>query len=364
MPTPTTAKTIRSKDTTKKPTHGEELSELPFKENYPIAGTSVRLYDELQFDTRIGTLSFTHDFANGYPTTVTVEKLYDERDFQRATQIYLWALPFISFGEVEHVLMQAPGAADGDIIRVDTVPAIQRFLTGNATTPYLMAWLNLDKSGPYVIEIPAGAAAGFVDDMWQRPVTDLGLPGPDKGQGGKFLLLGPDQAAPQGTHDFIVVQSTTVNNLWLLRLLSPEAAQRDAMLAKIRLYPFSQRANPPATKVVSLGGGTSIANAPRGFAFWEALAQWINKEPVQERDRIMMAMLRSVGIEKGKPFNPDARMKKLLAEATLVGEAMAKVNDFDKRDMQLAHYVDGVHWDIALALDPSQETKFYTQLDE
>src|SRR5271168_5538165 len=92
MPTPTTAKTIRSKDTTKKPTHGEELSELPFKENYPIAGTSVRLYDELQFDTRIGTLSFTHDFANGYPTTETVEKLYDERDFQRATQIYLWAL--------------------------------------------------------------------------------------------------------------------------------------------------------------------------------------------------------------------------------------------------------------------------------
>jgi len=332
-----------------------------------LVGTLALLTTSVQADdinTRIGTLSFTHDFANGYPTTVTVEKLYDERDFQRATQIYLWALPFISFGEVEHVLMQAPGAADGDIIRVDTVPAIQRFLTGNATTPYLMAWLNLDKSGPYVIEIPAGAAAGFVDDMWQRPVTDLGLPGPDKGQGGKFLLLGPGQAAPQGTQDFIVVQSTTVNNLWLLRLLSPEAAQRDAMLAKIRLYPFSQRANPPATKVVSLGGGTSIANAPRGLAFWEALAQWINKEPVQERDRIMMAMLRSVGIEKGKPFNPDAHMKKILTEATLVGEAMAKANDFDKRDMQLAHYVDGVHWDIALALDPSQETKFYTQLDE
>src|SRR5271168_2377843 len=238
-------------------------------------------------NTRIGTLSFTHDFADGYPTKETVAKLFDERDFQRATQLYLWALPMVSLGEVEQVLATVPGAAHGDIMRADTVPAIRRFLTGNATTPYLMAWLNLEKSGPYVIEIPAGAAAGFVDDLWQRPVTDLAFPGPDKGQGGKFLLLGPNQAAPEGTQGFIILRSTTVNNLWLLRLLSPDAQQREAMLAKIRLYPFSQRATPPATKVLSLGGGASIANAPRGFAYWEKLASWISEEPVQERDRIM-----------------------------------------------------------------------------
>jgi len=85
---------------------------------------------------------------------------------------------------------------------------------------------------------------------------------------------------------------------------------------------------------------------------------------VQERDRIMMAMLRSLGIEKGKPFQPDARMQKLLTEATLVGEAMAKVNDYEKRDMPLAHYADGSQWELALCLDPSQETENYTQLDE
>jgi len=317
-----------------------------------------------EIETRIGTLSFTHDFANGYPTKETVEKIYDERDFQRACQIYLWAMPFVSFGEVEHVLMTAPGAAYGDLIRVDTVPAIQRFLTGNATTPYLMSWLNLEKSGPYVCELPAGPSAGFVNDMWQRPVTDMGFPGPDKGQGGKFLILGPGQAEPEGAKDFIVVRSTTVNNLWLLRLLVPEAKAREAMLGKIRLYPFSQRANPPATKVISLGGGDSLANAPRGFAFWDKLARLIDEEPVQERDRIMMGMLKSLGMEKGKPFNPDARMKKILTDATLVGEAMAKANDFDKRDMELSHYADGVHWHVSLCLDPSQETANYTLLDE
>jgi hypothetical protein len=316
-------------------------------------------------NTRIGKLSFTHDFANGYPTKETVEKLYDERDFQRATQAYLWALPMVTFGEVEHVLMQAPGAANGDIISVVDFPDLSRFLTANATTPYTMAWLNLEKSGPYVIELPAGQIAGFVDDLWQRPVTDLGEPGPDKGQGGKYLVLGPGQTAPEGAKGFIVVHSSTVNNLLLLRVLATDPKERQATLEKIRLYPLSQQANPPATKVLRLDkGGRSLANAPRSMAYWETLSRLINEEPVHERDRMMMAMLRPLGIEKGKPFNPNARQKKILTEAALVGEAMAKANDFDKRQMELSHYADGSRWDFALVLNVNQEAEFYTQLDE
>ena len=87
-------------------------------------------------------------------------------------------------------------------------------------------------------------------------------------------------------------------------------------------------------------------------------------EPVHERDRIMMGMLRSLGIEKGKPFKPDERQKKILAEATLVGEAMAKANDFEKRGMETGHYADGSHWHFALLLNPNQETPNYTQMDE
>jgi len=318
-----------------------------------------------EIDTRIGKLSFTHDFANGYPTKETVERLYDERDFQRACQAYLWALPLVSAGEIEHVYMQAPGAAYGGITSVAKFPELSRFLTANATTPYTLTWLNLEKEGPYVIELPAGPTAGFVDDLWQRPVTDLGLPGPDKGQGGKYLVLGPGQTAQAGTEGYTIVQSSTFNNFVILRLLSTDPQERQTMLGRIRFYPFSRRANPPGTSLTYLDqGGRSLANAPRGLHYWVKLSRWVNEEPVQERDRIMMAMLRSIGIEKGKPFNPDAREKKILVEAALVGEAMAKANDFDKRRMELSHYDDSVHWHFSLALDISQESEFYTQLDE
>jgi hypothetical protein len=314
-------------------------------------------------ETRIGKLTFTCDFANGYPTPETVEKLYDERDFQRACQAYLWALPFVSCGEVERVLMQAPGAAHGDIVLVETYADLSRFLTANATTPYAAFWLNLARNGPCVLEIPAGPSAGLVDDLWQRPVTDVGLPGPDKGQGGRFLVVGPGQNPPPNVDGYKVVRSATFNNLAFIRLLSEDDKERQAMLEKVRIYPFGERTNPPATKVLRLKeGGRSVANAPRGMEYWERLAHWIDEERVEERDRAMMAMLRSIGIEKGKPFRPDGRLKKILTEAALVGEAMAKANDFDKRQMPLAHYRHGSRWDLALCLDVNQEADFYTEL--
>ena len=61
------------------------------------------------FDTRIGALQFTHDFANGYPTSETLEKLFDERDFQRACQAYLWALPLVGFAQFQHAASANPG---------------------------------------------------------------------------------------------------------------------------------------------------------------------------------------------------------------------------------------------------------------
>ena len=149
-----------------------------------------------------------------------------------------------------------------------------------------------------------------------------------------------------------------------LRILETDPEKAERLQKQLRFYPYAQRENPPPNRVMRPGGKKYSQAQPRGLAYWERLADALNREPVQERDRMMMAMLRPLGIEKGKPFNPNERQKKILTEAALVGEAMAKANDFDKRQMELSHYKDGVQWHLSLALDPSQEAEFYTQLDE
>ena len=150
-------------------------------------------------ETRIGKLEFTHDFANGYPTDESVEKLYDEIDFQRASQAYLWSLPIVSFAEWQKAHEETFGAKSGDVVVYDNYLAKLGILTANATTPYIISFFNLDETGPMVVEMPAGAVAGFADDMWQRPLIDMGQTGPDKGQGGTYVILGPGQQADRSS---------------------------------------------------------------------------------------------------------------------------------------------------------------------
>jgi hypothetical protein len=314
-------------------------------------------------ETRIGKLSFTHDFANGYPTKETVQKLYDERDFQRACQLYLWALPIVAFAQGQEQARTLFGAGELDLFLANGYQEVSGILTPNVVTPYMGGSPDLAKTGPLVIEVPAGPMAGLVNDFWQRPVSDLGLAGPDQGKGGRFLLLGPGQTVPQ-TEGFIVVNSSTLNVSIFIRNLETDPGKAERLQKQFRFYPYAQRENPPVNHVRGSEGKKYSQTQPRGLAYWERLADILNREPVQERDRIMMAMLRPLGIEKDKPFRPDERQKKILTDAALVGEAMARANDFDKRQMELSHYKDGVQWHLSLCLDPSQEAEFYTQLDE
>ena len=154
------------------------------------------------------------EIKNGYPTNETVTKLYDALDFQRATQAYIWALPYMAMTEWQRWTREEFGA--GNLGYVDYFDFKDKLgiLTANATTPYAQAFPNLAESGPLVFEIPAGATAGGLIDFWQRPITDTGQLGPDKGNGGKYLILGPGQPeitpAPEG---YFVFRSPT-NNMW------------------------------------------------------------------------------------------------------------------------------------------------------
>jgi len=202
--------------------------------------------------------------------------------------------------------------------------------------------------------------------MWQRPIEDFGQTGPDKQQGGKFLILGPGQVDPRETtganaesKKYFVLRSPTFSVCFFFRSLDPDPAKGQQWIENLRFYSYDQRANPPASKILTPGGKPWSQTQPRGLAYWESLANIINKEPVIERDRVMMGMLKPVGIEKGKPFNPDARQKKLLEQAALVGEAMAKTITFAKR-FDGARYRPDTRWAYGLLGNPEQESEFYT----
>jgi hypothetical protein len=318
--------------------------------NYVPAQESIR--------TRIGELSFTHDFANGYPTTSTQKLLFDEMDFQRACQAYLWSIPIVSMAQWKHAFQEQLGAKDGQIVYQESYEDKLGGLTYNATTPCALVFIDLS-NGPWVIVIPKGEIRGAANDFWQIGIAQMTKPG-------KYLLVGPGQDIPKDAkrEGFEVVEMTTMNVMPGLRLMPKDPDERLAILKKIEIYPYAERTNPKPRGYITPGGKPWLAAHPRGLAYWERLADIINREPVHERDRYFMAMLKPLGIEKGKQFKPNSRQKKILEEATLVGEAMAKANDFFNPRIEDSHYVKGSNWEYATVCTPNQRRKYYDDLDE
>ncbi len=309
-------------------------------------------------ESRLGKI----ELKNGFPTDETVKKLYDDIDFQRACQAYLWALPLTSMWEWQREHRETFGAADLDYVDYLTFTDKLGLLTANATTPYIMAFPSL-KDGPLVFEVPAGPTAGGFTDFWQRPISDSGQTGPDKGAGGKYLILGPDDPdmRPDG---YYVFRSATVNIWSAHRALDPDPARSRALIDALRIYPYSQRDNPPATRHVKPNGRAWTGAQPQGLAYWEGLAAIINEEPVHERDRMIMGMLQPLGIEKGRPFEPDLRQRAILIEAAQVGEVMARTIGYAKR-FEGARVWPDKKWEFSLFLkETSQELPDRTQFDE
>jgi hypothetical protein len=321
-----------------------------------ISGGPV-LAEPTKIDSRIGELEFTKDFENGYPTDETVKKLYDEMDFQRATQAYMWSIPLIGFVYWQIHQADELGLKNGQLLYMETYDEKVCCLTLNATTPYVTGFVDLQELGPYVIEVPPGdQVRGAVSDMWQIQVTQMTRPG-------KYLFVGPYQEVPAGAEsEGYIINHSPMNNFFVGIRLMPEGEKaRLALLNQIKIYPFSERKKPKKMDHIR-PKKEWYAHQPRSMDYWKALHTSINREPVREMDRYYMAMLKKLGIEKGKPFKPDARQKKILTDALVVGEAMAKANDFSKR-LDKAHYRDGSHWDFATTANWNSRTEYYQELD-
>jgi len=305
------------------------------------------------------------EFIGGYPTNKDdVQKLYDEMDLQRATQAYMWSYPVVSF----QTFYEGPKEKGLDwfdfIIADDFGNSNSLILTANTTTIYIQSNLTL-KNGPVVLEVPNSPFVGMIDDFWQRSLTDVGLAGPDKSKGAKYFIVPPGYTGEIPSEGYIIIKATQNSHNFMIRGLvqNGDVAATVASLKTTKLYPWSDRKAPKPNKFVSLTNADINTIPTPGLAYWQSLSNYINDNPVEERDRFVMASLKYLGIEKGKPFNPDERQKKILIEGAKLGDAMSRATLFAPRIANAKVWEDR-SWKWAVLLNPDQRSENYEQIDE
>lgn len=315
-------------------------------------------------ETRIGTLKF----EQGFPTEETKNKVFDEIDYQRAVQAYLWAYPAVSFQSIMIEAKRAFGLDLNDLGIADNfIDTKSLWLTANDVTIYALANIDLGKQGPVVVDIPPGAIVGIIDDFWQRSLADIGLPGPYGDKGGKFLILPPGYSGEVPQTGYAVLKGTMNNYNAMVRgiIVNNDKDAAVQNVKRVKIYPLSESGNPKPNKFVSISGAVINTLPPPGLDYWERLWMFINNNPVQEHDRFYMAMLKPLGIEKGKTFQPDARQRKILEEATRIGDAMGRVMLFDGPERFTGiHAFASTNWHWVILVKPTQETETYSQVDE
>ena len=304
-----------------------------YKYETPIA-PGVAVPDKIK--SPIGTL----DLSYGYPLPETVRKIYDNLDASRALQAYLLAIPVVNQAGMRASLRQFGPDNQTDVIWEDLVDARTVELTANDNTIYNFIWIDLHK-GPLVVEIPP-KVLGAINDFWYRWVADVGITGADRGQGGKFLVLPPGYKGeiPPG---YFVVRPSTYGNWMFFRAFLVDGSTKpgvESVKKNLKIYQLADVANPPAIKFVNASGLPSNFVAPGDYAFWDLLNTVIQEEPVEGSDPTMLGLFASIGIVKGKPFNPDARMKRILTDAANIGAVTARTIAFKIRDRDAYIYPD------------------------
>ncbi|WP_339948046.1 DUF1214 domain-containing protein [uncultured Albimonas sp.] len=307
-------------------------------------------------DTPIGEIELTDSYFDEDAS----RRLFDEMDAQRAAQAYIWSTPLVSAATWRDRQGEAYGTdAPGAFAVLETLKEKRGIVTANLTTPYIFNFTDLSE-GPVQIDYPAGQTAGGVLDMWMRPVFDLGLTGPDAGEGATYIVVGPgDDPAAHDQDGVHVYQSETNTVLVGIRILDPDPAYYDTFVADYAMGPVGE------TSASTFVRGKDVewsATSPRGLAYWETLAKVLNEEPVREIDKPWMAMLAPLGIVKGEAFAPTARQEKILREAAAMGELMTRNLQVNPRYAEV--WWEGTSWYKSFDFTIEQETGTLQQIDE
>jgi hypothetical protein len=299
------------------------------------------------------------EFKDGAPSKATIDKVYDQIDFAHAYDVFMNNMDGVSIATLRKG-MQSVGVKDNEVIVFsDLMDSKSLFLTANADTVYAIGILDLTK-GPMVLETPP-KFLGAIDDQWFRWVIDLGLPGPDRGEGGKYLVLPPgyDGDVPEGA--YFVARSRTNYVAWFGRSFLANKSDPKAPAETIRkftkVYPYvaggvgtpiaeflagkarlGRITAPPETKFHEGSGKVMNTVPPNDWSFYETLNEIVQQEPATSLDPERMGSIAAVGIVKGKPFAPDARMKKIMTEALAVANAASRTLFMSPRDPSWYYY--------------------------
>ncbi|GHB24456.1 hypothetical protein GCM10007094_10630 [Pseudovibrio japonicus] len=309
-----------------------------------------------KYSTRAGDI----EFFDGIPTAPTAEALYNHLDYIRGVQTFLSGVPAASMEAIRRS-QEVDGKTNSYQVRIfdELMDSNPLFLTGNTDTVYMSAVLNLQEDGPTVIEIPPGTGPGTVNDAFFRFVIDTGAPGPDAGKGGKYLILPPDyegdldppvggmEAEVDGETYFVAKSPSWINWFIARGFLKDGKPDFSSKLFRdgVKIYPLAQKDNPPEMEFYD--GSTVAYNTIHAtdFEFFKELYAVIDREPVEMLDPELRGLFASVGIQKGKPFNPDLRMKNILIKAAEVGNATARTLLWYERNPDDFLY-DGSYWKI------------------
>ena len=321
-------------------------------------------------ETSIGTL----EYKDGAPSKDTVAKVYDYLDLMHGVETFVNAYQGASVAAIFKGFEDAGIPDNTALIFSELMDAKSQFLTANADTVYF--WVNLNVTdGPLVVETPP-RSLGIIDDVWFRWVTDFGLPGPDRGEGGRYLLVPPDYKGELPESGFFVHKLRTTRAMILGRsfLENNDPKPAVALIKKtLKVYPYvpggygtsiasalegeaTLRRTPehkldwaflqPQAPVQFTEGSGKVMNTipPNDFSYFEMINDVVQREPAEALDPEIMGSLAAVGIVKGKPFNPDARMKKILTDAAAIGTGAGRTLNWSPRQAEGWFYYPNSAW--------------------
>ena len=307
----------------------------------------------------IGSLEFT----DGYPKGEAAEKLRDHLDYLHGVDTFMNTIQGVSVYAIRQGMLEA-GIEDGAVwIFSGLMDSRTLALTANADTVYFWSILDLSQ-GPVVLEAPS-ETLGLLNDMWFRWVTDFGLPGADRGEGGTYLVVGPGYDGPLPEGGCYVRHSRTNHVLLVGRAFINEnpgmdpAPTVDRIKEQLKIYPYApggigssigayltgkgplgQAATPKSPRFVEGTGMAINTISPNDFGHFEMLDALVQLEPAEALDTELAGQFAAIGIVKDEKFAPDARLRKILEEAAAVGNAASRMHGMGASPTEGFRYYD------------------------